>query len=87
MKRAQGLPVNLIILILIGLIILAVLVAVVVQKVQSSGKSLKEIEEAECKPPLGNPMPIGSPDCEIIYGNFKNLGIDEVCCRIKNNEK
>lgn len=86
MRKAQGLPISTMILILLGLIVLVIVIAMVVQKVKSAGKGIREIEETECKPPLGNARPIGYPGCDIIYGSFKGLDTNMVCCRIKDDK-
>jgi len=82
MKKAQGLPVSTIILVIIGLVVLIVLIAMVIQKAKQAGQETKEITEQECKPPVGVPAPIG--ECEDpIYGTFKNLRPDQICCKVK----
>ncbi|HDD70525.1 MAG TPA: hypothetical protein ENF94_00020 [Candidatus Woesearchaeota archaeon] len=80
MKKGQGLPVSTIILILLGLIILVILIAMVVQKTKSAGKGLKEVEESTCAKAGGVPMPFGT-ECDIIYGSFKDTGVNKICCK------
>ena len=87
MRKGQGLPVNVIILILLGLIILVIVIALLTQRTTLFGKGLKNVSEQECKPPVGEKKPIGYEPCEIIYGSFTNVKPNEVCCRIKDSGK
>ena len=86
MKKGQGLPVNAIILILLGIIVLVIVIAVITQKTKQAGEGIKEVEEADCQKAGGEPKPIGTPGCEVIYGRFKGLGVDMVCCRVKDDK-
>ena len=80
MKRAQGLPLNTIIIALLGLIVLIILVVMVQTQISKTGKGLKNVSEAACSLP-NTVKPIGT-DCEIIYGSFANVKTgQEVCCR------
>ena len=87
MRKGQGLSISMIILLLLGLLVLVIVTTLIIQKTSSAGKSLKEIEEKECEPPVGVPKPIGTRGCIIIYDDFKNLGPNEVCCKIENEQK
>ena len=87
MRKGQGLSISMIILLLLGLLVLIIVTALIIQKTSSAGKTLKEIEEKECKPRVGEPKPIVTRGCKIIYDNFKNLGPNEVCCKIENEQK
>ena len=80
MRKGQGLPITAIILILLGIIVLVIIIAMVTQKTKSAGEGLKEIEEGSCEKAGGEPQPFGT-ECSIIYGNFKGLGIDKICCK------
>jgi len=87
MKKGQGLSVSFIILLILGLLVLVIVTAFIVQKTSNTGKTLKELEEKECKPPIGEPKQIGTSGCKIIYDNFNNLDANEVCCKIENEQK
>lgn len=80
MKKAQGLPITAIILVLIALIVLVVVIAMFVQKTKTGGEGLKEIQEATCEKAGGVPKPYGF-ECTIIYGSFKDTGINQICCK------
>jgi len=89
MRKGQGLPITAIILILLALIVLVIVVAMVVQKTQKAGEGIKEVEESSCEAAGGTPESIGT-ECDVIYGSFKDTGIDKVCCKkgtIKEDEK
>ena len=79
MKRAQGLSINVIILLALGLIVLVIFGVMLTQRTSMFGKGLKNISEQRCSPPNEKAM-IGS-DCDVIYGTFTDLGPDDVCCK------
>lgn len=79
-SKAQGLSINVIILAALAIIILVVLTVMVVNKTSSYGTTLKNVSETNCAP-LGEPKSIGTINCQIIAGNFRDLNPGEVCCK------
>lgn len=78
MRKAQGLSINAIILIALGLIILVIFGVMLTQRTSLFGKGLKNISEQFCSP--NEKAAIGT-DCEVIYGTFKDLTSDQICCK------
>lgn len=78
-RKAQGLPITTIIIIALGLIVLIIVGAMLYQRTAIFGKGLRNISEQQCSPPNVR-APLGT-DCEIIYGSFKDLGPNEICCK------
>lgn len=79
MKRAQGLPLNTIILAALGLIVLVIIAVLVQNQITKSNKGIKQIEENVCAPD-NEAKPFGT-DCDVIYASFKDLKVGEICCR------
>jgi len=81
-RKAQGLPINTIILLILGVLVLFVVSAIVYVQVTKTGKEIKGVQEANCSAP-NTVEPIGT-DCDVIYGSFKNVPIGQkVCCKPK----
>jgi hypothetical protein len=78
-RRAQGLPLNTIILAALGLIVLVIIAFLVQNQITKSSKGIKQIEENMCEPD-NEIKPIGT-DCDIIYASFKDLKTGFICCR------
>lgn len=79
-RRAQGLPINVIIILLLGLLVLAIVFVFFQGKITKSGKELKTITESKCETP-NTVKPIGECD-DIVYGSFTNVKIgQQVCCK------
>lgn len=78
-KRAQGLPINTIILIALGLIVLVVVSMLVYNQVTKGGQGLRNITEQTCAP-THEIKNIGD-DCDVVYGSFKDVGAGQLCCR------
>jgi hypothetical protein len=79
-KRAQGLPLNTIIIAALGLIVLVIIIVLVQTQIQKSGKGVREIQEAKCDSP--NTVESLGTDCEVIYGSFANVKTgQQVCCK------
>ena len=84
LRKAQGLPLNVIIIAVLGLIVLVILVVLVQRQVTKTSTGLKEVSENVCGPPAKlEKKPIGTEDCEVVYGSFKNLEPGEICCKKK----
>lgn len=79
MKRAQGLPLNTIILAALGLIVLVIIAVLVQNQIAKSSKGIKGVEENTCAPD-NEAKPVGT-DCDIIFASFKDLKPGEICCR------
>ncbi len=79
MKRAQGLPLNTIIIAALGLIVLVILAVLVQQQITKSSRGLKNVTENTCTP-QNEAKSVGT-DCEVIYASFVDLKPGEICCR------
>ncbi len=78
-RKAQGLPITTIIIAALGIIVLVIVAAMLYQRTTVFGKGLRNVSEQVCSPPNVK-APIGT-DCETIYGSFKDLAPDELCCK------
>jgi len=78
-RLAQGLPINVIILVALGLIVLVILSFIVYQRGQIFGRETRKVAEQECASP--NYKATLGADCEIIVGSFKDFGPDDICCK------
>ena len=79
MKRAQGLPLNTIIIAALGLIVLVIIIMVVQTQITKTSKGIRNVSETKCEPP-NKVQPIGT-DCDIIYASFKDIRPGSICCR------
>ena len=80
MKRAQGLPLNTIIIAALGLIVLVIIIMVVQTQVTKTTKGIRNASEAKCAP-TNEVKPIGT-DCEVIYGSFSDVQTGlQICCK------
>lgn len=79
MKKAQGLPLNTIILAALGLIVLVIIIFIVQQQITKSGKGITNITENTCEPD-NEEKPVGT-DCDVIYAPFKGIKPGFICCR------
>lgn len=77
-RKAQGLPLNTIIIAALGIIVLFILAIMVQTQLAKRGKELKVITEATCAP--NEVQPLGT-ECQIIYGSFKDVPSGSICCR------
>jgi len=77
--KGQGLQINTIIIIALGLIVLIILIAMVQQRTSLSATGLKNASEGTCGP-QNEIKPLGT-DCDVLYGNFKDVGAGQICCR------
>jgi hypothetical protein len=79
-RRAQGLPLNTIIIAVLGLLVLVIIFMLVQSQVTKTGKGLKNVTESKCDTP-NTVVPIGECD-NPIYGSFSNVKLgQEVCCK------
>lgn len=79
MKKAQGLPLNTIILAALGLIVLVIIAVLVQQQIAKGSKGIANVTENTCAPE--NEAKSAGTDCDVIYASFKDLKPGEVCCR------
>ncbi len=79
LKKAQGLPLNMIILAVIGIIVLVIIIVLVQQKTSGFSKGLKNASESTCMP--RNEIKSVGTDCDILFGQFTDLKAGDICCR------
>jgi len=81
-RKAQGLPINTIILLILGVLVLLIISAIVYVQINKTGKEIKGVQETNCSAP-NTVEPIGT-DCDVIYGSFKNVPFGQkICCKPK----
>lgn len=80
LRRAQGLPLNTIIIAVLGILVLVIIFMLVQTQVSKTGKGLKNVTESACAPP-NSVKTIGDCD-DVIYGSFSNVQVgQQVCCK------
>lgn len=77
--KAQGLPLNTIVLAALALIVLVVLAVMITQRANIFGTGMRNATEQKCSD-VGVNKTIGER-CNVIYGSFTDLGPNEICCR------
>jgi len=81
--KAQGLPLNIVIIAVIGIIVLVILVAIFNFYSVKFGKETKNITEAVCP---GDVVRIGECD-DPVFGKFKDVGPGYICCKAKPKQQ
>ena len=81
--RAQELSVTTIIIAALAIIVLIVISVLLMQNTTLFGKGLRNVSEQKCEP-MGYKAPMGT-NCDVIYGSFKDLGPNEICCAKRLN--
>lgn len=79
MRKGQGLPISTIIIAALGILVLVVLGYVFAQKTSAAGKEITKAGENKCEGDYER-KPIGT-SCDVVYGSFKELGTNEICCK------
>jgi hypothetical protein len=80
MKRAQGLPLNTIIIAALGLLVLVIVIVLFQTQITKTGKGLRNVTEATCDAP-NTVEPVGT-DCDVVYGSFANVRTgQQICCK------
>jgi hypothetical protein len=81
-KKAQGLPLNTIIIAILGVLVLIIVAGILYVQITKSGKEIKKVTGAECT--LPNTVAIIGDCDDVIYGSFSNVKVgQEVCCKPK----
>ncbi len=78
-KKGQGLSISTIILAALGILVLVVLGYVFSRETSEFGKEIGTAGEGTCSGDYEE-KPVGT-QCEVIYGNFKGLGTNNICCK------
>ena len=77
MRKAQGLPINTIIIAALALVVLIILIGIVATRSQKFNKGVSETTGAQSCPGVIESV----SECENpIVGNFKDVTANKVCC-------